>query len=387
MYKTYTVRLLPDLKQEELMYKHVNACRFMWNYMLELQNSRYKHGRKSLSAFDMMNEITFMKKQCEFEWLKEVSNHSLQNICKDLDKAFKMFFNKTHGKPKYKSKKKNNISFPIRQDKNATYFVNENYIQIPKLKNVKYKTNYNFTRETKLLNPRIQYIKSSKKWILTFAIECDSQTPKLSNESMGIDLGVKEQAIVAFGDRKIIFHNINKSKRMRQLERKKKHIKKTISRKYKTFNGKGTMDKGEHREKSKSIEEYEQILREIEYKIANIRHNHIHQITRQLINMLPKRVVMEDLNVSGMKKNKHLSKAISEQNFYFFIQCMKYKCEEYGIEFIRADRYYPSSKICSNCGHKKVDLKLSDRIYICPVCGLEIDRDYNAAINLKNYNK
>lgn len=202
---------------------------------------------------------------------------------------------------------------------------------------------------------------------------------------MGIDLGVKELATVAVGDKKLVFYNINKSKRMRSLEKKKKHIKRAINRKYRTFNGCGTPKKGHRWNKSKNIEKYEQILREIETKQANIRKNYIHQATRQLVNMLPKRVVMEDLNVKGLLKNRHLSKAIFEQNFYFFIQTMQYKCEEYGIEFVLADRWYPSSKICSNCGHKKVDLKLKDRVYVCPVCGLEIDRDYNAAKNLMNY--
>ena len=135
----------------------------------------------------------------------------------------------------------------------------------------------------------------------------------------------------------------------------------------------------------KSIEKYEQMLREIEFKMSNIRHNYIHQITRQLVNMLPERVVMEDLSVTNMRRNRHMSKLILEQNFNLFIRTMKYKCEEYGIEFILADRWFPSSKLCSNCGHKKNDLKLKDRTYICPVCGLEIDRDYNAAINLMNY--
>lgn len=165
-----------------------------------------------------------------------------------------------------------------------------------------------------------------------------------------------------------------------------KHIKRVIARKYNAFNiEKELYIKGAVWNKSKNIEKYEQILREIEAKQSNIRKNYIHQITRQLVNVLPERVVMEDLNVSGMLKNRHLSKSISEQNFYFFIQTMQYKCEEYGIEFVLADRFYPSSKICSNCGHKKVDLKLKDRIYVCPVCGLEIDRDYNAAKNLMNY--
>lgn len=129
----------------------------------------------------------------------------------------------------------------------------------------------------------------------------------------------------------------------------------------------------------------EEKLRKIYAKIANIRENYIHQITHSLIFMLPQRVVMEDLNISGMMKNKHLSKAITEQCLHKFIRQMKYKCEWNGIEFVQADRFFPSSKTCSGCGCVKSDLKLSDRIYICNDCGLVIDRDYNAAVNLSRY--
>ena len=295
-----------------------------------------------------------------------------------------MFWRKINGKPRYKKKNKHNSSYSVRADKNATYFLENNFIQVPKVGKIRHSlklSNIDF----KLLNPQIQYIKSSQKWILTFALECDKQARKLTDKSMGIDLGIKELAVVAVGDKKLVFGNINKSKRMRQLEKKKKHIKRAIDRKYRTYNGFGTPKKGQTWKKSKNIEKYEQILREIEAKMSNIRHNYIHQITRVLVNMLPERVVMETLIISNMTKNKYLSKSISEQNFYFFIRCMKYKCEEYGIEFVQADRWFPSSKTCSDCGCVNKNLKLKDRTYICPVCGLEIERDYNAAINLMNY--
>ena len=368
--------MFPTPEQEELMWKHINSCRFVWNYMLGLQIGRYENGRKYMSFFDMSKELTYMKKH-EL-WLSEVANHSLQQTCRDLDKAYKGFFNKIHGKPKFKSRKKAKLSFPLDQNIGSVYFIENETVCLPKIGKVKYQTNYKLPmgRKAKLCNPRVQYIKSSKKWILTFALEYENQIFELNDISMGIDLGVKELAVAACGDNKIVYHNINKSKRMRRLNRKKRHIERAISRKYRT-NG--------NYDKTKSIEKYEQILREIEAKIANIRVNYLHQTTRQLVNLLPKRVVMEDLNVSGMMKNKHLSKAIGEQGFFAFREYMKYKCEEYGIEFVVVDRFYPSSKICSDCGHKKVNLKLNDRVYVCPVCGLEIDRDYNAARNLMNY--
>lgn len=391
MYRRYTVRLFPTPEQEELMWKHAHAARFLYNYMLDLQIGRYKNSRKHLSVFEMISEITLMTKQCEFKWLKNVCKHSLGEVCRDLDKAYNCYFKKLTGMPKFKSKKKTKIAFPVRGEISASYFKQQNIFVVPKIGRIKCNNKYTVptgwkrSGENPIKNPRIQYIKSSKKWILTFVMSIDKQEVLLTDESMGIDLGIKELAVVAVGDKKLVFHNINKSKRMRALEKKKKHIKRAIDRKYRIFNGYGTLEKCQTWEKSKSIEKYEQILREIEAKMANIRKNYIHKITRQLVNMLPERVVMEDLNIQGMLKNKYLAKSISEQNFYFFIQCMKYKCEEYGIEFVQADKYFPSSKLCSCCGYKNKNLELKDREWMCSDCGTHHDRDYNAAINLMNY--
>lgn len=387
LYRGCKVRLFPTPEQEDLMWKHVHAARFMYNYMLDLQNGRYKNGRKHLSGFDMCNELKYMKWQPEFSWLKEVSHATLAQVCLDLDNAFKMFFKANFGKPNFKKKNKCKQIFPITPDGNKTYFLNEELVIIPKIGHVKCfaSQNIGYGKGKKIVNPRIEYVKSSKKWILSFQLLINKQDKKLIDKSMGIDLGIKELAVVAVGDKKLVFDNINKSKRMKQLKKKRKHVQRAISRKYRAFNKKGTLSKGKKFTKSKDIEKYEQILREIDSKMSNIRKNYIHQITRQLVNMLPERVVMEDLNIQGLSKNKYLAKSISEQNFNFFIQTMKYKCEEYGIEFMQVDRFCPSSKTCSSCGHKKKDLKLKDRIYKCPNCGLEIDRDYNAAINLMNY--
>lgn len=386
LYRRYTVRLFPTPEQEELMWKHVHATRYVWNYMLDLQIGRRINNRKFLSSYDMNYDLKYMKMQQEMEWLKEVSNASLVIVCRDLEFAYKQFFNKKSRFPKHKSRK-NKVSYPLAQDIVATHFVSNNEIVIPKVGHVLCRADidYRVDKKTKVKDARVQYIKSSKEWILSFVLECDKQARELSDKSMGIDLGVKELAVAAVGDKKLVFHNINKSKRMRALEKKKKHIKRAIDRKYRTFNGFRTPQKGQTWEKSSNIEKYEQILREIEAKMSNVRKNYIHQITRELVNMLPERVVMEDLNVQNMLKNKHLAKSISEQNFYFFIQCMKYKCEEYGIEFVQVPMFYPSSKLCSCCGYKNKSLKLKDREWTCPNCGTHHDRDYNAAVNLMNY--
>ena len=265
-------------------------------------------------------------------------------------------------------------SFPIRGNSGCFYFT-EDFVKIEKVGMVKYKSKHNIVRkDIKFYNPRILLIHN--KWILFVGIDYENQVVELTDKSLGIDLGIKELAVCSFGGEQLVFHNINKIKRMKNLEQKLKHIQRVVSRKYRT---------NKNYNKTNNIVKYEEMIRDIHYKMSCIRENYIHQTTHYLISLLPHRVVMEDLSVSVMLKNKHLARAIQEQCFYEFIRQMKYKCEQYGIEFIQVDRFYPSSKTCSNCGCIKRDLKLSDRIYKCTECGLEIDRDFNAALNLERY--
>lgn len=375
MIKSYKIRLYPTKAQERLMWQHVGSCRYIWNYMLDLQQKLHEAGEKHLSAFDMINLLAPLKTDAEHLWLKDVSNSSLCHICRDLDKAYKRFFKKTSGFPKFKSRKRSKVAFPIRE---TLYFKN-GVAKIEKLGQVKCKTDFELPsgRGYKYSNPRVSYVNG--KWLLSFGMECENQAPTLTDKSMGIDLGVKDLAVVEFGGEPMVFHNINKSKRMKQLKRMQKHLQRDISRKY------NANRVGNHYVKTKNIERQEAKLRKLYARITNIRTNYIHQTTHKLVSLLPARVVMENLNVIGMMKNRHLSKAVQEQCFYKFIRQMQYKCEWNGIEFVQVDRYYPSSKTCSCCGSIKRNLKLSDRVYNCDECGLVIDRDYNAAINLSRY--
>lgn len=378
MIKSYKVRIYPTKEQEELMWKHIGSCRFIWNWMLAKQQEIREQGGEHLSAFDMINLLKPLKNDGEHGWLYDVSNTSLQKICRDLDEAYKKFFKKTGGFPKFKSRKKSKLSFPICTEK--LYFKDEKFIRVQKIGNVRYRTDFTFSfgrNKIKFTNARISYVNG--KWMLSFGIERENQTPILTDKPMGIDLGIKELAVVEYDGRQITFHNINKSKRMRFLNRELRRKQRIASRKYEANR------KGKKYVKTKNIERVEAAIKKLHARIANIRQDYLHKTTHELVSMLPERVVMEDLNVSGMMKNKHLSRAISEQCFHEFIRQMKYKCEWLGIPFVQVDRFYPSSKTCSCCGNVKRNLKLSDRTYICESCGTVIDRDYNAAVNLSRY--
>ena len=371
MIKSFKVRIYPTKSQETLIWKHIGSCRFIWNYMLSEQEKLYDLGERHLSAFDMINLLKPLKNDGEHKWLYEVSNTSLQIACQDLDKAYKSFFKKQSGFPKFKSRKRSKPNYPICA---TDFYFSEGKAQIQKLGKVKYKTDFDLPqgRDAKFSNPRISFVNG--KCILTFGMECENQTPELTEKKVGIDLGIKDLAVVAIDNESAVFHNINKSRSVRKLKRKIIYLQRSISRKYEQNRV------GNKYCKTNNILRQEIKLRRLHARLSNIRSNYIHQCTHYIVSKLPCRVVMEDLNVSGMMKNKHLSKAIQEQCFFEFIRQMKYKCEWNGIEFIQVSRFYPSSKTCSNCGCIKHDLKLSDRTYSCSECGFVIDRDLNAAI-------
>lgn len=381
--KSLKIRIYPSKEQEEKIWKHIGSCRFIWNYMIDIQQNNYENGGKYLSSFSMINLLKSIKNDGEHNWLYEVSNASLQTVCRDLDKAYKGFFKKVYRRPRFKSRRKSKPSYPARYD--SLYFKDEKFLNIEKIGKVRYKTDFKFRYGNgvyKFTNPRISYKPAKDIWMLTFGMECENQAPELTDIPMGIDLGLKDLAIVAFGDEHIIFHNINKAKKVRDLEKKKIKIQRSISRKYEA-----SKKRTGRYEKTKNIIKEEQKLRKVCDRLNGIRDNYIHQTTHRLVSMLPKSVVMEDLAVSEMiRKSSHRkAKHISDQKWAEFIRQMKYKCEFYSIPFVQVDRYYPSSKTCSNCGTIKRDLKEKDRIYICPKCGFVIDRDYNAAINLMRH--
>ena len=370
MIKILKIRLLPTKEQEVLMFKTVGCCRFAYNWALNKCNL-YKIQGKHYNIYEIKKEFTQLKKQDNFKWLKEVSNTAMTESMRNLDKAFKNFFKKKSKYPKFKSKKKSKQSFYVRH--NALYF-KYNTCNIEKIGKVKYKTNYNIPN-CKYSNPYCSF--DGKYWYLSFGIEFNENQVELNKDlSIGIDLGVKELATCSNG---MIFENINKTKEVRRLKKKLKRLQRQVSKKYETNK------QGDKFVKTNNIVKLEKEIKLVYRKLSNIRLNHIHQTTNKIIKIKPYRIVMEDLNVKGMMKNKHLSKAIQEQCFYEFIRQMKYKCEFNGIKFIQVDRFYPSSKTCSECGHIKKKLKLSERTYICEECGCVIDRDLNASVNLSRY--
>ncbi|MCD3246234.1 IS200/IS605 family element transposase accessory protein TnpB [Clostridium botulinum C] len=368
------VRLYPTEIQEQKLWQSVGTTRFIYNWTLNKQQENYKNGGKFIKDSDLRKEITLMKKTDEYKWLSEVSNNVAKQAVKDCCNAYKRFFKGLADKPRFKSRKKSKLSF---YNDNVKLKVKTKLVNIEKVGWIK--TKEQIPINVKYTNPRISF--DGKYWYLSVGIEKENPTIGLTDESIGIDMGIKDLAICSNG---MTFKNINKSKEIKRLKKVLKRKQRKVSRKYdmnKIIRG------GENRcqfKKTNNIIKLEKEIRLLHRRLRNIRSNHIHQATNKIVKTKPSRVVMETLNIKGMLKNKHLSKAISEQCLYDFKVKMEYKCKLYGIEFIEADKWYPSSKTCSCCGAIKKDLKLSDRVYKCN-CGLVIDRDLNASINLSRY--
>lgn len=386
-FKSKKVRLLPTPKQEELFRKSAGVARWAYNYFLAenekvyqeyLQNN--KTGTKYLSEGTVRKYITNTLKPTTHKWLSEISNNVVKQAIKDANKALQWYHKGTTGRPTFKSRHKSKPSFYVNYESLKR---TKNGFQGEKLGTVK--TSEPLPKvKGHYLDPHITY--DGKYWYLSVSYEVQPQKVELTNESIGIDLGVKELAVVSTGK---VYKNINKTAKVKKLKRRLKREQHKASRKIegniKNRDSKRRPTWKRPLAECKNIQRQNQKIKLIYKKLTDIRNNYLHQTTTEIVKTKPSRIVMENLNVKSMMKNRYLSKAIAEQKFYEFKRQIQYKCKIYGIEFVEADRFYASSKTCSHCGHKKIDLKLSDRIYKCTECGLVIDRDLNAAINLANY--
>ena len=386
MIKTIRVMLLPNKKQKTKLFQYAGTARFAYNWALGREQENYKNGGKFISDSDLRKEFTQLKKTDEYAWLNTISNNVTKQAIKDACEAYKDFFKGYTKFPRFKSKKH---SVPKFYQDNVKIQFTDTHVKVEgfaasKKKN-KQKLNWIRLAEhgripvknVKYMNPRIKY--DGINWYITVGMEYEDSTALPSNlpsnEGIGIDLGIKDLAVCSDEHR---YQNMNKGQRVKKLEKRKCRLQRSISRKYEK-NKKG----GSYCKTSNIIKSEKELLK-LNHRLANIRQNYLHQTTTGIVKTKPSFICMEDLNVKGMMKNKHLSKAVQQQCFGEFRRQIEYKSAWNMIPVIIADRFFPSSKLCSCCGAVKKDLKLSDRIYKCE-CGNVMDRDDQAALNLKRY--
>ena len=423
MIKSIRVQLLPNNKQRTKLFQFAGAARYAYNWALDKQMDNFREGRKLQTDHELRKAFTLLRHSEENEWLLDISNNVTKQAIKDLCIAYKNFFRKqkqpgyikysakkvTHytrigksltvydmnGHPKFRSKK--NGDFRFYQDNIKIQFTGT-HVKLESLAGSKRKNRQrlNWVRlaeknrtpvRAKYTNPRITF--DGENWWLSVGIQisrtlkplrrlsfvCKKQQPARS-EGIGIDLGIKDLAVLSDATK---VGNINKTRAIRKLKKKRRRLQRQVSRKYQMNK------KGERYCKTSNLIKSEKQLLRINHRLANIRQDHVHQATTAIIKRKPSFVCLEDLNVRGMMKNRYLSEKIQEQNLYEFRRQIEYKAHWAKIPVVIADRWYPSSKTCVICGHVKKELNLLERTYICPVCGNIIDRDFQAALNLKRY--
>lgn len=365
--KGFKIRLKPTKEQEILIKKSIGVSRFVYNWCLSVQST----ADKFIGDNELRKELTKLKKTEDYYWLAEVGSNVIKQSAKDLCNAYRKYFNHISNRPVFKKKGYSNSFYVNYESMKRT----KTGVRCEKLGDIKTSERLpKLAKDKHYLNPHIVF--DGKYYYITFSIEVEVELKETTSEVIGVDLGVKDFAVCSNG---VVYKNINKTHTMKKLNKRLKHLQRQLSRKY-------LMNKiGNKFVKTKNIIKLEHEIKLIYRRIKDIRENYIHQITSCLVKTKPCKIVIEDLSIKGMMKNRHLSKAISQQNFHKFSHILKYKCDWNSITLVKADRFYPSSKKCSCCGTVKDNLMLRDRIYKCDVCGLIIDRDFNASRNLANY--
>ena len=381
MVKAIKVMLIPNNVQQTKLFQYAGASRFAYNWALAREKENYEKGGRFIPDTELRKEFTRLRNSDEYAWLLNISNNVTKQAIKDACSAYKNFFKGLQRYPRFKAKKK---SMPKFYQDNIKIQFRDTHVKFEgfsfsrkankqKLNWVKLAEHGRIPTDAKYRNPRVSF--DGLNWWISVCVEFPDCRDRPNHDGIGIDLGIKDLAICSDGN---TYKNINKNQTVKKLEKRKRRLQRSVSRKYE-HNKKG----GSYC-KTNNIVKKEKLLLKVNHRLANIRKDYLNQTTSEIVNRKPRFICIEDLNVSGMMKNRHLSKAVQNQGFFEFRKQLEYKCNDSGIQLIVADRFYPSSKLCSCCGKIKKDLRLSDRTYKCE-CGNVIDRDFQASLNLKAY--
>ena len=384
--KAYKVEIKPTLKQMQKINQSIDVCRWLYNEYLATNNQLYVQFKKGLidkkqafmSAIDfdkhINNEVKILE---EYSWINNCGSKARKKAILNAETAYKRFFKGQSKFPRFKKKNKSNVKLHFPKNNKGDWKVERHRIMIPTLKNVRLKEYGYIPVGAKVISGTVS--KKANRYYISVIIDVDDIKPQENiNEGIGIDLGIKDFAICS---NKQTYKNINKTKRVRKLEKKLLREQRKLSRKYESLKLRNKKEKGDATRQN--IQKQIVKVQILHQRLTNIRTDYINKVVSNVVRNKPQYIAIEDLNVKGMMKNRHLSKAVAQQKFYEFRTKLTNKCNALGIELRIVDRFYPSSKLCHKCGSIKKDLKLKDRIYKCE-CGYEEDRDYNASLNLRD---
>ena len=377
MYKSIKIELKLTNEQKIKVCKTIGTERFIYNEYIKYNQEQYELGNKFVSAFDFSKYINnvYLPSNPDKKWIKDVSSKSVKQAMIYGEKAFKNFFKGLSGFPVFKKKGKNELGAYFLRNNKTDFEFYRHKIKIPTLKFVRVKEYGYIPKNANIKSGTIS--KVTDRYFLSLVMEVDDivKTENKSIKGLGVDLGIKDTAICSNG---MVFKNINKTKKVKKIKKKIKREQRKMSRSIEYSKSNKIKLK-----ECKNFNKKKLKVQRLFYRLNCIRYDYNNKIVNEITRTKLKYITIEDLKVSNMMKNKHLSKAIQEQNFFSIRTKLINKCKERNIELRLVDTFYPSSKICSCCGSIKKNLKLNDRIYKCSNCGLEIDRDYNASINLE----
>ena len=387
--RAYKVEINPTDEQKSKIHQTIGVSRFIYNFYIARNKEIYHREGKFISGMDFSKWLNkeYIPNNQDKKWIKEVSSKATKQAIMNGDKAFRDFFKGAKGFPRFKKKKNQDVKAYFPKNNKTDWTIERHRVKIPTLGWVRLKE-FGYIQTNSIVKSGTVSQKADRYYVSILVEERDIKISNsnigikianTNNEGLGIDLGIKEFAVCSDG---IKFKNINKTSTIKKAEKKLKREQRKLSRKYESLKIRNKKEKGGNAT-SQNIQKQVVKVQKLHQRLRNIRTDYINKIVSSIIKQKPSYITIEDLNVKGMMKNKHLSKAIASQKFFEFKTKLTVKCKENHIELRIVDRFYPSSKTCSSCGKVKKDLKLSDRIYKCD-CGFTIDRDLNASINLKN---
>lgn len=378
MLKSFKTEINPSEEQKARIRKTIGTCRFIYNFYLAHNKELYDNGEKFMSSsrFRVWLNNEYLPQHPEYSWIKEAYSKAVTQSVNNGQTAFTRFFHHESDFPKFKKKSRSDVKMYFVKNNTKDCLCERHRIKIPSLGwvRIKEKGYIPTTKDGYVIKSGSVSMKADRFYVSVLVDIPESKTANnSSNEGIGIDLGLKDFAVVSNGK---TYKNINKTARIKELEKQLIREQRSLSRKYENLKKGGTTQRA-------NIQKQKLKVQKLHHKLDNIRTDYINKTIAEIVKTKPSYITMEDLNVRGMMKNRHLSKAVASQKFYEFKVKLQAKCNEKGIELRVADRWYPSSKLCHRCGSIKKDLKLSDRIYKCS-CGYIGDRDFNAALNLKD---
>ena len=383
MLKSFKTEIKPTREQIAKINRTIGTCRYLYNFYLAHNKELYDKGEKFMSAksFSVWLNNEYIPDNQDKSWIKEVSSKAAKQSLENANRAFSSFFKGQSGFPRFKKKSNQDVKmYFVKTDAKAVIRCERHRIKIPTLGWVRLKEKGYIptTKQGYVIKSGTVSCKAGRYYVSVLIDVPDTEKTRLNDFGLGIDLGVKEFAVISNG---VIKKNINKTAKLKKLEKKLKRNQRCLSRKYEDLKKRNNKMKGEATRQN--IQKQVLKVQKLHYRIDNIRTDYINKTIAEIVKTKPSYITIEDLNVKGMMKNRHLSKAVASQKFYEFRTKLEKQCKESGIELRVVDRFYPSSKLCHCCGFIKKDLKLSDRIYKCD-CGYKCDRDFNASLNLRD---